>query len=125
VNNLTSPACRSRRYRWQHEHTIASARISNCGSCARTSTVTAATQALLTKIHAILAEFRGYGYRRVPHALRHQGITNNHKKVMRVMRHAGLAIKRRARVVTTTNSNLDFPIYRNLYRNVICAAPVK
>jgi putative transposase len=82
-----------------------------------------ATQALLTKIHAIRAEFPGYGYRRVTHALKHQGVTINHKKVMRVMPQAGLTIRRRARVVTTTNSNHDFPIYRNLYRNVIPSRP--
>lgn len=81
-----------------------------------------ATQALLTQIHAIRAEFPGYRHRRVTHALKHQGVTINHKKVMRVTRQAGLAIRRRARVVTTI-SNHDFPIDRNLYRNVIPSQP--
>ena len=68
----------------------------------------------MEKIHTIRAEFPGYGYRQGTHALRHLGVVVNHKKVMRLMRQEGLAIKRRSRVVVTTHSDDDFLIYRNL-----------
>ena len=47
----------------------------------------------------------------------------NHKRVTRVMRSNGLAIKPRNRYVRTIDNNHNSPIYPNLYRNVIPARP--
>lgn len=68
-------------------------------------------------------EVPGYGYRRVTHQLRRQGVLVNHKRVARVMRSRGLAVKPRRRFVRTTDSEHDLPVFPNLYRNVIPAKP--
>jgi len=70
-------------------------------------------------------DFPGYGYRRVTRALCNLGHRVNHKRVARVMRIHGLSIKPRRRTVRTTNSNHNWPIFPNLYRNVIPTRPDK
>jgi putative transposase len=70
-------------------------------------------------IGCIQDELAGYGYRRVTHELRRRGHLVNHKRVSRLMRANGLGIKQRRRLVATTDSDHDEPIFPNLYRNVI------
>ena len=61
--------------------------------------------------------------RHVTHGLRCCGHVVNHKRVARVMSAQGLGIKRRRRVVRTTDSEHDSPIFSNLYRNVSPTRP--
>ena len=78
---------------------------------------------LIELIEAIQDELPGYGYRRVTHELRRRGHMVNHKRVARVMRAQGLGIKPRRRFVRTTDSKHNWPIFPNLYRNVIPTRP--
>lgn len=55
-----------------------------------------------------------YGYRRLTHALRRQGRPANHKRVLRVLRAAGLLCQRPRWGIRTTNSQHGLPIYPNL-----------
>ena len=48
---------------------------------------------ILRSMQKIAGEFSYYGYRRITKALNRQGIVANHKKVLRLMRENGLAIK--------------------------------
>lgn len=67
-----------------------------------------------------------YGYRRVTHELRHRGRIVNHKKVMRLMREAGLAARMRRPYRPTISGAQETPaVYPNLYRNQIPASPDK
>lgn len=70
---------------------------------------------LLAHIRAVFAESRGtYGSPRVTAALRQQGVMCNRKRVARLMRQHGLVAKhRRARRVTTTDSQHGNPIAPN------------
>jgi len=76
---------------------------------------------LVQIIDDIQDEFPGYGYRRVTLELRRRGLLVNHKRVVRVMKAAGLSVKPRRRFVRTTDSHHDLPVFPNLYRNVIPA----
>ena len=78
---------------------------------------------LIEWIDEIHIEFAGYGYRRVSRELCKRGHRVNHKRVARVMKAHGLGIKPRRRFVRTTDSDHDFPVFANLYRNVIPAKP--
>lgn len=78
---------------------------------------------LVELIGDIQDELPGYGYRRVTRELQRRGHPVNHKRVARVMRANGLAIKPRRRFVRTTDSDHDLPVFPNLYRNVIPAKP--
>jgi transposase InsO family protein len=70
---------------------------------------------LQNNIEIILADFPGYGYRRVTKALARQGQKVNHKKVLRIMREHGLLNQvRKAFKVPTTDSNHPHRIYPNL-----------
>ncbi len=50
--------------------------------------------------------------------LRHDGLTVNHKKIMRLMNENGLTVRSGRRYVATTNSNHDGPIFANLAKDV-------
>ncbi|MFM7333774.1 MAG: IS3 family transposase [Tabrizicola sp.] len=78
---------------------------------------------LTSIIEDIQDELPCYGYRRVTHELKRHGLIINHKKVVRVMRLAGLGIKPRRRFARTTDSQHDSPIFPNLYRNAIPDQP--
>lgn len=78
---------------------------------------------LLAAIMAIKSEFPAYGVRRVTPALRRRGLIVNHKRVERVMKTHGLSAKLKRRFVRTTDSDHPYPVYPNLYRNVIPAKP--
>lgn len=78
---------------------------------------------LLELISDVRCEWPAYGYRRVTREIKKHGYLVNHKRVARVMRSAGLGIKPRRRFVRTTDSDHPFPVFPNLYRNVIPARP--
>ena len=78
---------------------------------------------LVELIGEIQDEFTGYGYRRITRELRKRGHVVNHKRIARVMKAHGLGIKPRRRFVRTTDSDHDFPLFPNLYGNVIPVTP--
>lgn len=78
---------------------------------------------VVEKIREIQGEFAGYGKRRVTQELHRRGFKVNHKRVERLMRAHGLGIKPKRSFVRTTDSDHPYPIYPNLYNNVIPAKP--
>jgi putative transposase len=78
---------------------------------------------LLAAITAICDEFEAYGWRRVPAALRHQGVVANHKRIKRLMREHDLQPRRRRRYVATTDSAHDLPIFPDLAKTLVPAGP--
>lgn len=78
---------------------------------------------LIERIDEVRIEFAGYVYRRVGRELYNRSHRVNHKRVARVMKAHGLGIKPRRRFVRTTDSDHEFPVFPNLYRNVIPAKP--
>lgn len=70
--------------------------------------------ALRDAIEQIVLMFPGYGYRRVTHALQHDGWMVNHKRVLRIMRHESLLCQLQRRWVPTTDSRHGLATYPNL-----------
>ena len=70
--------------------------------------------ALLEAIDAIVLAFPGYGYRRVTAQLRRDGWQVNHKRVLRLMREAGLLCRQKRRWTRTTDSKHGLRVYPNL-----------
>jgi putative transposase len=68
-------------------------------------------------IERIVLEFPGYGYRRVTAALRREGWSVNHKRVLRVMREESLLCQLQRRFVVTTDSTHPFGGYPNLIKD--------
>jgi putative transposase len=68
-------------------------------------------------IERIVLEFPGYGYRRVTAALRREGRSVNHKRVLRVMREESLLCQLQRRFVVTTDSTHPFGGYPNLIKD--------
>ncbi len=75
--------------------------------------------ALLPAIEGIVLEFPRYGYRRVTKELARRYMTVNHKRVLRIMQDNNILCKRRKYRITTTDSDHDLPIFRNLAKNLI------
>jgi transposase InsO family protein len=73
-----------------------------------------AAMALRDAIERIVLAFPGYGYRRVTHQLRRDGIVANHKRVLRVMRQESLLCQLKRRWVKTTDSEHGLRVYPNL-----------
>jgi len=69
-------------------------------------------------IERIVLEFPGYGYRRVTRALKRQGWTVNHKRVLRIMGEESLLCQLQRRFVPTTDSDHTFGRYPNLIKDV-------
>lgn len=69
-------------------------------------------------IERIVLEFPGYGYRRVTAALRREGWTVNHKRVLRIMRQESLLCQLKRRFVPTTDSAHAFGRYPNLIKDI-------
>jgi putative transposase len=74
---------------------------------------------LIAAMIAIKGEFPGYGSPRVTHELERRGCKANHKRVEKLMKANDLNVKSRRRFRRTTDSDHPYPIYPNLYRNVI------
>ena len=70
--------------------------------------------ALRDAVERIVPEFPGSGDRRATHALRREGWTVNHKRVLRVMRHESLPCRLKRRFGTTTDSGHVLRIDPNL-----------
>lgn len=71
-------------------------------------------------IHRIALQHKHYGYRPVTRELKRQGIEVNAKRVLRLMREDNLlALRTRAFVPRTTDSNHGFRIAPNLIRSLI------
>jgi putative transposase len=69
-------------------------------------------------IERIVLEFPGYGYRRVTAALRREGWSVNHKRVLRIMRRESLLCQLKRRFVPTTDSAHAFARYPNLIKDI-------
>jgi transposase InsO family protein len=80
-------------------------------------------KALHQRIAELAAEFPRYGYRRVTHQLRDEGLTVNHKAVARIMRENGLQVRPLRRFVRTTQSDHENPIFPNLTRDFTPTGP--
>jgi transposase InsO family protein len=65
-------------------------------------------------IQRIALEWPQYGYRRLTAELHRQGITANHKCVLRLMREDNLLCLRQRRFIATTDSRHSLTIYPNL-----------
>ena len=70
-------------------------------------------------IERIALEFPRYGYRRITRQLKREGVTVNHKRVLRVMRESSLLVVAKRKWVKTTDSNHRYPIYSNLVKDFI------
>lgn len=70
-------------------------------------------------IEQIALEFPRYGYRRITHQLKREGITVNHKRVLRIMRESSLLVVAKRKWVKTTDSNHCYPVYPNLVKDFI------
>ncbi len=69
-------------------------------------------------IEHIVLEFPGYGYRRVTAALKREGWSVNHKRVLRIMREESLLCQIKRRFVPTTDSaHHVFGTYPNLIKD--------
>jgi putative transposase len=79
--------------------------------------------AVHARITALCAEFPRYGYRRITHQLRAEGLVVNHKAVARFMRLHGLQVRPLRKFVRTTNSDHDCPIFPNLARGFCPLGP--
>lgn len=69
---------------------------------------------LRDRIQRVALKRSVYGYRRITQELQREGLTINHKRVLRIMREDNLLCLRKRRFVPTTDSGHDLPIYPNL-----------
>jgi putative transposase len=74
-------------------------------------------------IDQIAGEFPRYGYRRVTHQLKRQGIIVNHKRVARLMQEMGLTGKAPKQRCRTTNSHHSFQRYLNRVEGLTVERP--
>ena len=80
--------------------------------------------ALRDEIERIILECSGYGYRRVTHALKREGWSVNHKRVLRIMRQESLLCHLKKRfVVRTTDSRHGLPVYPNRLAGMVLTGP--
>jgi putative transposase len=75
------------------------------------------------RIAELTGEFPRYGYRRMTHQLRAEGLSVNHKAVARIMRENGLQVRPLRRFVRTTQSDHENPIFPNLTRDFTPTGP--
>ena len=75
------------------------------------------------RIVELSAEFPRYGYRRVTHQLRAEGLLVNHKAVARIMRQDGLQVRPLRRFVRTTQSDHQNPIFPDLAQGFTPTGP--
>ena len=70
-------------------------------------------------IHDIALEYPKYGYRRITAQLRRDGLTINHKKVLKIMKEENILCKPKKKFrVITTDSNHALPVYPNLAKDM-------
>jgi len=81
-------------------------------------------QELRSRIDDIHAELPGYGYRRIRHHLKREGLVINGKRLRRIMKLFGLhPVCWKNFVVATTDSQHNFPVFRNLTKGLIVDRP--
>lgn len=68
---------------------------------------------LRDQIRRVALDWPWYGYRRISAQLHRQGITANHKRVLRLMREDNLLCLRKRRFISTTGSTHGLSIYPN------------
>ena len=73
---------------------------------------------LRDRIERIVLDFPWYGYRRVTRQLQREGSRVNHKRVMRIMRQAGLLCRKKKRFTVTTDSRHSYRVYPNLIKDL-------
>ena len=83
----------------------------------------AKTDPLRLQVQQVALDWSCYGYRRITHELKRQGITVNHKRVLRLMREEDLVRRPKKRFVATTNSDHRLPVYPNLAAEMDVTAP--
>ncbi len=66
--------------------------------------------ALRQQVQQVALDWPCYGYRRVTHELKRQGIRVNHKQALRLMREENLVRRPKKRFVATTNSDHSLPV---------------
>jgi putative transposase len=74
------------------------------------------------KIEAICDRWHAYGYRRVTHQLRREGLAVNHKRVARIMRERGLKADPPRRFVVTSDGAAVAP-FPNIARDFMPSGP--
>jgi len=74
---------------------------------------------LRDRIEKIAYKYPYYGYRRMTHALKRDGIKVNHKKVLKIMKEMGIQCKKRRKFAVTTNSSHKLRTYPNLAKELI------
>lgn len=70
--------------------------------------------AVRDRMHTIALAHNCYGYRRITHQLRREGLLVNSKRVLRLMRQDNLLCLRKRPWVRTTDSGHRLPVYPNL-----------
>ena len=78
---------------------------------------------LRQQVQQVALDWSCYGYRRITHELKRQGIQANHKHVLRLMREENLLRRPKKRFVATTNSDHRLPVYPNLAAEMDVTAP--
>ena len=78
---------------------------------------------LRLQVQQVALDWSCYGYRRVTHALKRQGLRVNHKRVLRLMHEENLVRRPKKRFVATTNSDHRLPVYPNLAAEMDITAP--
>lgn len=78
---------------------------------------------LADRINDIATEFPSYGYRRITAALKRDGISVNHKRVLRIMKQENILVKARKSFKTTTNSYHSLTRYPNLLKDLALTRP--
>jgi len=73
---------------------------------------------LRDRIEQIALEFPRYGYRRITHQLKRDGLCVNHKRILRVMRESSLLVAAKKGWRKTTDSNHPFPVYPDLAKGL-------
>jgi transposase InsO family protein len=73
---------------------------------------------LRDRIESIALEYPRYGYRRITQQLKREGVSLNHKRVLRIMRESSLLVVTKRKWVKTTNSVHSYPVYQNLLREL-------
>ena len=75
------------------------------------------------QVQQVALDWSCYGYRRITHELKRQGIRVNHKRVLRLMHEENLVRRPKKRFVATTNSDHGLPVYPNLAAEMDITAP--
>ncbi|MCH8836315.1 MAG: transposase [Candidatus Marinimicrobia bacterium] len=76
---------------------------------------------LCDQIQRIALEMPAYGYRRITHELRRQGMAVNHKRILRLMRQDSLLCLRKKKLVRTYGSRRGLAVYPNLVPELVAS----